>query len=241
MKSKYLLPAMGLAMSLILPSCLDSDDNTLATPTAIVTVCPADDESFIMQLDNETQLIPVNMNKSPFGKKEVRALVNYTEVAAARAYTTKNVEIKWIDSIRTKLPVILADDINTDELGDDAIEIVNDWVTVAEDGYLTLRVRTLWGSTTAKHAINLVSGGNPDDPFDFELRHNANGDTNGTAGDALIAFNLNGLTDKPGEVEHVTLRWNSFSGEKTTTFDIKMRQKQSVPDAASLVKAASID
>ena len=123
MKSKYFMPALAATMALILPSCLDSDDNnTLATPTAIVTVCPAIDETFVMQLDDATQLIPVNMKKSPFGNKEVRALVNYTEVEeGSRAYTTRNVEVNWLDSIRTKLPVIItpSEDEEEDEDDDD--------------------------------------------------------------------------------------------------------------------------
>ena len=248
MKSKYFMPALAATMALILPSCLDSDDNnTLATPTAIVTVCPAIDETFVMQLDDATQLIPVNMKKSPFGNKEVRALVNYTEVEeGSRAYTTRNVEVNWLDSIRTKLPVIITpsedeEEDENDTLGDDPIEIVNDWVTVAEDGYLTLRFRTLWGLTNIPHHINLVTGINPDDPFEFELRHDAKGDTYGNPGDALIAFNLNHLSSEFKEVEHITLRWKSFSGDKTTTFDIKMRDKQPVPAPTSLVKAARID
>ena len=33
-----------------------------------------------LQLDDKTTLLPTNMTKSPYGEKEVRALVNYKEV-----------------------------------------------------------------------------------------------------------------------------------------------------------------
>ena len=82
--------------------------------------------------------------------------------------------------------------VNNCPFGNDPIEIVRDWVSVAEDGFVTLRIRTLWGGTT-KHVINLVSGVNKDNVYEFDLRHNAQGDTNGRMGDALIAFDLNSL------------------------------------------------
>mgnify|MGYP000385156400 CR=1 FL=1 len=41
--------------------------------------------------------------------------------------------------------------------------------------YLTLRFRALWGGQKV-HYINLVTGVNPDNPYEVELRHNVNGD-----------------------------------------------------------------
>ena len=63
-------------------------------------------------------------------------------------------------------------------------------MTVAEDGYLTLRIRTVWGPYGKPHYIDLISGVNPENPFEFELRHDAKGDLNGRIGDGLIVFNL---------------------------------------------------
>lgn len=74
-----------------LQSCLsDGDSDDLRRPTALVTVCPADDGGFTMNLDNSTVLVPTNLKTSPFGKKEVRALVNYTDDPKGRA-STQNV------------------------------------------------------------------------------------------------------------------------------------------------------
>ena len=73
------------------------------------------------------------------------------------------------------------------------------------------------------HYINLVTGTNPDDPFDLVLRQDAKGDTYGTWGDALIAFNLNELKRVHGDKVKLTLRWMSYSGEKSTTFDLRLR------------------
>ena len=87
-------------------------------------------------------LLPTNMSSSPFGDKEVRALVNYNEVSESGGRYDKAVQVNWIDSILTKS---IAPDLGSENdvvYGTDPVEIVNDWVTIAEDGYLTLRFRT---------------------------------------------------------------------------------------------------
>ena len=108
--------------------------------------------------------------------------------------------------------------------GNDPVEIIKDWVTIAEDGYLTLRIRTIWGTPGRTHFINLLTGTNPDNPYEFELRHDAQGDTCGTTGDALVAFNLNELMrkDSVGQVR-IKLKWQSFSGAKSAEFDLRTR------------------
>ena len=114
--------------------------------------------------------------------------------------------------------------------GNDPIEIVRDWVSVAEDGYVTLRIRTLWGGIT-KHVINLVSGVNKDNVYEFDLRHNAQGDTNGRMGDALIAFDLNSLWKKHPKELKIKLNWLSFSGKKSAELSLKMHTVTSVYNA----------
>ncbi len=123
--------------------------------------------------------------------------MNYTE-SESRAATTRNVCVNWIDSIRTKNTVPSLGDLNDTKYGNDPIEIVKDWLTVAEDGYLTLRIRTIWGCLNVRHSINLLTDVNPENPYELELRHDANGDVNGELGDALIAFNLKNLPHAEG-------------------------------------------
>lgn len=206
-------------------SCTDWDDSDCTDsriPNALVTVCPAEDGTFAMVLDDNTVLHPTNLKTSPFGDKEVRALVNYTDETDGNA-PVRNVKVNWVDSIRTKLPVETGGPEADVALGDDPLEIINDWVTVAEDGYITLRIRTRMGHVGAKHIINLVSGTNPDNPFELVLRHNANGDTDGNYGDALIAFNLNNMPARDADKVKIKLVWTSFSGRKSAEFDLKMR------------------
>lgn len=138
----------------------------------------AADGAFFLQLDDKTTLLPTNVKTSPFGDKEVRALMNYSEVDEASGEYTKAVHINWIDSILTKSIAPDLGEENDKIYGTDPVEIVNDWVTLAEDGYLTLRFRTVWGGSQ-KHFVNLLLGQNPDNPYEVEFRHNAYGDTYG--------------------------------------------------------------
>ena len=86
MKQTIYLMAFGLlATAFTLTSCLnDSCDDPYYVvcpndrPNALVTVKPnADNTAFWMQLTDDIVLWPVNMRQSPFGTKEVRALLNY--------------------------------------------------------------------------------------------------------------------------------------------------------------------
>ena len=229
MKSLFGLVAAVMLVSSF--SACDNDDTYIwyydAVPNALVTVKPVDGDGFYMQLDDSTTLHPVNMSVSPYGDKEVRALVNYAYVRPEENDYEKRsfkVNVNWIDSILTKPAVPYPADGDVSEYGEDPIEIVRDWVNIAEDGYLTLRFRTRWGNNGVVHFVNLLTGVNPDDPYEVEFRHNAYGDVNGTPGDALVAFRLSDLPDTNGKTVKLTLKYKSFSGEKSIRFDYCSRK-----------------
>lgn len=233
---------VGLVVSMAAVFSFSSchDDDTYVwyyppVPNALVTVKPIDGAGFYMQLDDSTTLYPVNMAASPYGDKEVRALVCYREVEQVNDYYTKSVEVSWIDSILTKMSVPYPADGDVAEYGDDPIEIVRDWVNIAEDGYLTLRFRTRWGNTGVAHYVNLLTGVNPDDPYEVEFKHNAFGDINGMEGDALVAFRLSDLPDTGGKTVKLTLKYKSFTGEKKVQFDYCSRKPTAV--AGSIERA----
>lgn len=217
------LSLFALAMVVTFTSCdTDNDENMDSyLPTALVTVKPMNNERFFLQLDDSTRLEPSNMTKSPYGDKTVRALVNYK--MEEKKSGMQRVHINWMDSIRTKMTVPTLGDKNNTTYGNDPVEIVNDWVTVAEDGFLTLRIRTRWGYNTT-HYINLLRGVNPNNPYELELRHDAKGDLNGSMGDAFIAFNLRDvLANAETEKVKFTIHWRSFSGEKKIDFQLKSK------------------
>ncbi|GHV13793.1 hypothetical protein FACS1894169_01530 [Bacteroidia bacterium] len=224
-----------VCVALAFQSCLDDDDTDwdLRYPNALVTVKPISGNAFFLQLDDKTTLLPTNMTSSPFGSKEVRALVNYKEVDKPSEGYSKAVHINWIDSLLTKA---IAPDLgaeNDEIYGTDPVEIVNDWVTIAEDGYLTLRFRTIFGNTNKAHFVNLLASTDPTKPYEVEFRHNAYGDIHGREVDGLVAFNLSSLPDTEGKTVKLKLKWKSFSGDKSVEFDYATR-KSTVGKSSSI-------
>ena len=229
---------VSLAMSLT--SCLDDDDDDayyLSIPNALVTVKPTADNAFYLQLDDSTTLFATKMSNSPFGEKEVRALTNFEVVNEPANGYNKAVHINWIDSILTKS---IAPDMglkNDSIYGTNEVEIINDWVTIAEDGYLTLRFRTMNAYPGAKHFVNLLMSKDPEHPYEVEFRHNAFGDNYGPMADGLVAFKLDSLPDTNGETVKLKLKWRSFSGDKSAEFDYCTRK--STPAKAAIAEEKS--
>ncbi len=216
--------ALAVLSALLSTSCNKDNGSTwqYMRPNATVTVKPADG-SFYMQLDEKTTMVATNLSKSPFGDKEVRAILNFTEEDAPHEGYDKAVKVNWIDSILTKKTVPAPLEGEKDEYGNDPVEIYNDWITYVEDGYLTLHFTTVWGNRNIRHNVNLLTGTNPDNPYEVVFRHNAFEDTYGTRQDGMVAFSLAELPDTDGETVKLTLKWESFSGEKSTTFDYRTR------------------
>lgn len=240
--STFFRNALAVALAAVMfTACNDLDDDNpsfaygdpgYGFANALVTAKTADDGTFFLQLTDKVSLLPVNVTKSPYDK-EVRALVNYVEASKEDFLIafpdgdlrgcTSAVRLNWIDSILTKMPVPDLLEKNDETYGNDCVEIVNDWVTIAEDGYLTLRFRTRW-SGNSTHRVNLITGINPENPYEVEFRHDANGDENGIWGDALVAFNLNDLPDTNGETVKLKLCWKAYSGTKSVEFDFCSRK-----------------
>lgn len=216
------LPYMSITQSCMKDSQVDYE---LLMPNAIVTVKPAEGTpSFFLQLDDQTTLEPVNMQSSPFGEDEVRALVNYTETSEPSELYDKAVYINWIEKVLTKELVEDKGEENDNTYGNDPIELADSWVNIAEDGYLTLQFLTRFGNTGIAHEVNLINAGTEEDPYIVEFRHNAHGDYGTGYGSGIAAFRLDGLEsglglpDTQGETVDLTLKYMSFSGEKSVTF-----------------------
>lgn len=224
-KMKLAIGLLSLLTTILaLHSCnTDDDDEAITRPIALVTVRPAEgSDGFVMQQNDSVTLYPTNLKNSPFGQKEVRAIVNYTIEEGSK--NNRSVYVNWIDSIRTKQPIQSQGAlVDAQQYGNDPIDIVRDWVTVAEDGYLTLRIRTAWGNANVKHNINLLTGTNPNNPYEVELRHDAKGDVGGRVGDALIAFNLNKMPHEGKQKVQLTLKWKSYLGDKSLKFNLQLR------------------
>ncbi len=221
-------------------SCDTEDGYTIGDiyPSALVTVKPANgNSSCYFQLDNTTTLRPVNIKGSPYGATPVRALVNYVEVPDDPSPYDRSVRVLWMDDILTK-QMVQWGTMTQDELGDDPLEIVKDWVTLVEDGYLTLRFRTVSSGLGVKHFLNLVKGVNPENPYEVHLRHNAYEDTSGDMVDGIVAFDLSDLPKSDDPNAKLKLVWSSFSGEKSVEFYLNGDSSNNSTPSSEVVTSA---
>ena len=141
-----------------------------------------------------------------------------------------------MDSILTKKTVVFEEGENItleQKYGNDPVEIYADWMTNVEDGYLTIHFVTRWGNSGIKHELNLVTGLNEEDPYEVRFTHNAHGDGTYYEGDGIVAFSLKDLPDTKGETVKLTLKFDSFRGEKTATFDYCTRADWQTPEEES--------
>ncbi|MGN0213909.1 MAG: hypothetical protein ACI4AH_03765 [Muribaculaceae bacterium] len=220
---KFILTAIAfMACATAFVSCDDDDDNDLKdTYYAIVTLKTDNSGLTYFQVDKNTIAVPTNINGNMYNGKEVRALtqfrLNYVEQAnndlAGTGIKKWNVTVAWVDSILTK-PTVASLGLDTDKLtyGDDPVQVSNDWTTVAEDGYVTIHFLAHWGTYGIAHRINLVSGVNPDDPFEFRLCHDKMGDTGTYLAYGMAAFNIKDIIEREGEPEKITITYNASLG-----------------------------
>lgn len=229
---KTIIAAIAFAAAIFsLPSCLKDEgpDYSMMYPNALVTCKTSPDGVFYLQLDDKTALKPLNVQASPFKGRQVRALTNFTDKgpydnAGAGMKFDRVVEVNWIDSVRTKSTVLSKGDrVQDDEAyGTAPVEIIDNWVTVLEDGYLTLAFCADWGNPHEPHAVNLVAGADKDDPYYLEFRHDTlkdKFDMGGINMNGIVAFDLSSLPDTGGKTVKMTIRYLSFRGERKVTFD----------------------
>lgn len=82
--------------------------------------------------------------------------------------------------------------------------------------------------------MNLVTGENPDNPYEVTFYHNADGDVNGYWGYGIVAFKLDKLPDTEGKTVDLTLKWKSYNGDRKVTFKYCTR-KSSTASAKAVV------
>lgn len=210
-----------------LSSC-NKDEYTPVKPTRLVTalVTYQDFESgVLMQLDDSTSLSPSNLEPGLYDNKTVRALVQYFKETSDIAGEENSVKVFAIDTIRTKPASEDMGELNESLYGRDKLEIVKDWVTIGEDGYLTLKVRTHRGDRSAIHSVYLVRKGEEDGKYNFELRHDADGDVYGRETDGLIAFDLNELAPSDRSPVTLHLTWDGFHEARSADFKLTFRKQ----------------
>lgn len=223
---KLLLLPLMVAIPLFASSCLNDDDDyddiyydpAVGPYNALVTVKIASDGSNYFQLTDSTVVIPTNMSEEI--DEETRALC-YLEYEEDYMRTdTVKASVKSFKKVLTKQTILNDSDEGKGAItNQDPVEILNDWTTVCEDGYLTLHFAAQWGSAGSSHIMNLVKIS--DNPLTFRFCHDKNGDYGTDWGNGIVAFNMKDfLQDTTDNTKYgsFTLQWLSYEGEKNVTF-----------------------
>jgi hypothetical protein len=180
-------------------------------PDALVTIKPLPGGESYFQLDDSTTLEPVGW-KNPY-RKEIRALINFNLLNKKSEKYSHCIQVTRVDTIRTKDAVCMRLDKNVSTRDIEPVHLITDWLTVCEDGYMTIHFSAKWGDVSSKarpHLVNLVI--NPDNPREMEFVHSVNGDYNGTVWrDGLVAFKISDLLTGIKEDEVIlTLKWLAY-------------------------------
>ena len=181
---------------------------------AIVTAKKDSQGAWYLYVTPTYSVYPINTDMITFsGETRATAQFVVTDVREGRTY----VKLVAIDAIETKA-LNLTDDPS---FGGDRLDVVDDWRTMVEDGYLSVRFSTYWGKNAKYHDLRLfrLAG---DDPYAVIIRQDSGGDAVNYKGDALVAFTLDGLPSTGGESVTLTLYYDSLDGgRKTKEFAFK--------------------
>ena len=179
--------------------------------TAIVTVKQETSGRIFLQLDEDTRLYPTSYPET--FTRECRIICGLSWWSGE-----SRCNLEWMDYLQEG-PVQ-----STSAEEGDPVDIVEDWMTSVEDGYLTLHYSTFWGDGSVPHSLKLVTGENPEDPYEVRLVHLNNGDAALEEADALIYFDLASLPPTGGSGQKLTLKWKNGGGNTAKSFLYKSRQ-----------------
>lgn len=187
----------------------ESDVGDVKEYTAIVTVKESPEGVIYFQLDDDTVLYPQNY-KDPFtGMKRIMCGIT-VPAGSNECYLT------WMD-------YLVEGALLTGEADDDGMDVLDDWMTSVEDGFLTVHYSAWWGSGSVEHLLLLKSD---DNPYELRLIHSMNGDEKLEKADALVYFDINDLIpDTEGTYKDLTIKWKDCASEdKSRVFRFRSRQ-----------------
>ncbi|MBR5385578.1 MAG: hypothetical protein IK143_06935 [Bacteroidales bacterium] len=218
-----ILPIAVSTLLLATASCSVVDPNQdygydSSESIAVVTVKRSPADTVYLQLTDDITVYPLEEIKYTGRKRVLCELSIIRERTGSFDYTA---HVHWIEPIEEG--VVTSENPASVSEG---IDILNNWMTGVEDGYLTLRYAAWWGvATNILHKFTIVTGQDPEDPYSLILHHDASGDRKDTFSEALICFDINSLPDTDGQYVPLTLKWTRPDGTLAThTFEFKTRK-----------------
>ena len=182
----------------------------------VVTVKQDTDGTVYFQLNDDERLYPLNGYEFTRQERILASLTVFAEEVPLYGHT---VLVNWAEPLEQG--TVYSEDINISGY-DDSIDVLPDWVTSVEDGYLTVHYSTWWGDPSGHHDIILVTGPGPDE---LTLLHSSQGDDKENYSDGIIYFDINKYIEPTDTYKPIKLHWTGTNGsESTRIFEFKTRK-----------------
>ena len=198
----------------------DEMNEPSADHTAIVSVRQSASGTVYFQVDDQTRLLPSGDGGVFKGLERIICGLRISELADPDYGC--HADVIWFEALDKGTTTS-----DSSVKGEDPVGILSDWMTSCEDGYLTLHYETWWGEKTIPHAFYLVTGLNPEDPYEVWLRHDAKGDGRVKKADSLVFFDLQSLPETENGYVTLTLKWLNGEGQVADRqFSFRSRPRQ---------------
>ena len=113
-------------------------------------------------------------------------------------------EIEWYEFVAMWDSTVVLDG------GDAGLDIIDDWMTSLEDGFLTIHYSAWWGRGNIRHLVFIEY----EKPNTFRLVNNDNGDEKLEKKDALYCLDINFISDHIDKENAITIKWKTCAGEQ---------------------------
>ena len=177
---------------------------------AIVTVKQTPGGRIFFQLDDNNVLYPTNYSEPYTGMRRI-----ICGISTRRG--SNECLVEWMDFL------VKGDISYADDAIDDGLDILDDWITSVEDGFLTIHYSAWWGDGTVPHLFLVKPSGNA---YELTVVHQMNGDEPLEKGDGIIYFDLDGiLPDTEGAYKDLAVNWKTCDAKsESKTYRYRTRQ-----------------
>ena len=176
------------------------------TYTAIATLLKAADGVVYLKVNEDLQIVAENNGLDPLWEKikaptRVYCQFHLLERQPAQYYWA---EIEWYEFVAMWDSTVVLDG------GDAGLDIIDDWMTSLEDGFLTIHYSAWWGRGNSRHLIFLEY----EKQNIYRLIHDENGDEKLEKNDALYCLDINFISDHIDKDNIIIIKWKTCAGEQ---------------------------
>lgn len=219
----HIVRLMVLWVGLLLSACMkemaspdrqDAGDAVIGGSELAVATLRSEDGIRFLQLDPVSRGWIVNPEEVSDIPDITRVFVQYNSVKRSNrpSFCTESVLIEW--AMALDVGEISSENYGAGSISGvgDPVDLLKDWVTSLEDGFLTLHYM-VHISGNAQHSFTLFRGASP---YEFHLRHDAHGDPSGSLTDGIVCFPVEDLLpDTEGKTVELSLEYLDLKNKKS--------------------------